>query len=137
MTVVNMADIRAGIVANLASIPDCQKSPTRSGNNTPPALVVTGFDKMEATAFGRGGFSFVMLVQALAGAPTLRSAEARLDQWLLPGGDVSVWDALESDRTLNGTVSTSFVASCDGSQLIQLDNGTEVLGSTFHLQIEL
>lgn len=134
---VNMEDIRNGIIANLVTIPDCQKSPFRSGNNTPPALVVTGFDVMEPTSFSRGGHTFTMLVQGLAGAPLKRASEARLDEWLLPGGAKDVWAALESDRTLGGTVDNSAVTECDGTQVITLDNGTEVLGTTWHLQIEI
>lgn len=134
---VNMQDIRAGIIANLGSITGCQKSPTRSGNNTPPAIVVTGFDQIEPTTYQRGGHSFTMLIQGLAGKPLAKAAEQRLDRWLLPGGDQDVWAALESDRTLGGTVDTSAVVLCDGTQVITLDNGTEVLGTTWHLQIEL
>lgn len=132
-----MDDIRKGIIANLEAITDCQKSAYRSGNNTPPALVVTGFDVMEPTSFSRGGHTFTMLVQGLAGKPLQSSAERRLDRWLLPGGDEDVWAALESDRTLGGKVDNSAVTECDGTQLITLDNGTEVLGTTWHLQIEI
>jgi hypothetical protein len=134
---VNMEDIRNGIVANLSTITGCQKNAYRSGNNTPPAIVVAGFDVMEPTSFSRGGHSFTMLVQGLAGKPLNKAAEVRLDKWLLPGGDEDVWAAIESDRTLNHTVDNCAVTSCDGSQLITLDNGTEVLGTTWHLQIEL
>lgn len=137
---VEMSAIRAGIIANLASITGCQKSATRTGNHTPPSLVVTGFDEMDPTTFhagGSGGSSFVMLVQGLAGMPTRKSAEVQLDKWLSPLGSQNVWNALQSDRTLSGTVSNSAVISCDGTQVITLDNGTEMLGSTWHLQIEL
>lgn len=134
---VNLDDIRNGIVTNLAAIPDCQKLAYRSENPTPPALVVTGFDQIEAITFGRGGFTFAMLIQGLAGTPTRKSAEQRLDQWLSPIGAVNVWAALESDRTLGGKVADSHVELCDGTQLITLDNGTIMLGTTWHLQIEL
>lgn len=134
---VNMEDIRNGIVTNLATITGCQKSPYRSGNNTLPAIVVAGFDVMEPTSFSRGGHTFTMLVQGLAGKPLTKTAEVRLDKWLLPGGDQDVWAALESDRTLSNAVDNCAVTSCDGSQVITLDNGAEVLGTTWHLQIEL
>lgn len=132
-----MKDIRQGLVDNLATIPDCQKSPYRLANPSPPALLVIGFDEMTPTVFQRGGFSFVMLVQGLAGKATEKSAEIRLDEWLSPTGAKNVWEALESDPTLGGNVSDLAVLSCDGSQVITADNNTEYLGSTWHVQIEL
>jgi hypothetical protein len=139
MTTVTMEEIRDGIVANLTVITDCQKLPTRTENPTPPALVVAGFDEITPIAFGRGGASFTMLIQGLAGLSTRKGAEKKLDAWLSPFGDddVNVWKALESDRTLGGTVSTSFVVKCDGTQKLLLDNGTEVLGTTWHLEIDI
>jgi len=134
---VNMDAIRNGIVANLQGIPDCSKAAYRTGNISTPALVVAGFDQIDATTMGRHGFTFTMLIQGLAGETTNRGAEVRLDAWLSPTGDVNVWSALESDRTLGGAVDTSAVTRCDGTQLLTLLNGTQVLGTTWHLQIEL
>lgn len=136
---VSMDDIRQGIIGNLAVITDCQKVAYRSGNSTPPALVVAGFDEIDPTAFQRAGHSFTMLIQGLAGEPLKRSAEQRLDRWISPFGDtdVNVWAALESDRTLGGKVDNSAVVGCDGTQVLTLDNNTEVLGTTWRLQIEL
>ena len=133
---VNMVDIRNGLVANLASISGCSKAAYRTGNVTPPALVVTGFGgNTERVAMG--SWVLEVLIQGLAGKPTHESAERRLDDWLLPRGSKDVWAAIESDKTLGGKVNDLHVVSNDGTQLLTLDNGTEVLGTTWHVEIEL
>lgn len=131
---VSIDDIRNAIVNNLSAITGCQKVAYRSGNPTPPAIVVAGFgESMERVSFK--AWTFELLVQGLAGKTLNTAAERRLDQWLLPGGATDVWAALESDKTLGGKVSNCIVTSNDGTQVITLDNGTEVLGTTWHLQI--
>lgn len=131
-----MVDIRNGLVTNLGSITGCSKVAYRSGNVTPPALVVTGFGgNTERVAMG--SWEIEVLIQGLAGKPLSTSAERRLDQWLLPRGTHDVWAAIESDKTLGGTVSSLHVVANDGTQIIILDNGSEVLGTTWHVAIEL
>jgi hypothetical protein len=131
-----MGDIRAGLVANLATITGCQKAAYRTGNATPPALVVAGFGgNIERIAMG--SWSLELLIQGLAGKTLNSAAERKLDAWLLPGGDQDVWAAIESDKTLGGKVSDLHVSANDGTQILTLDNGTEVLGTTWHVEIEL
>lgn len=137
---VDISEIRAGLEANLSSITGCQTSAYRIAAPSPPTIMVVGFDQITATSFGRSGFEIPMLVQGLAGLPTEKSAQIRLDRWLSPTDATTadnVWAALESDRTLGGKVSTLAVTSCDGSQILTLDNGTDVLGTTWHVLIEL
>ena len=134
---VEIADIRAGLAANLATLGTAQQvSAYPSAVPTPPSLIVVGFDQIEALTFGGGAFDIPFTVQGLAGKPTLKSAYIKLDQWLSPKGASNVWEAIEVDRTLGGKVSDLFVSSCDGSQIIEV-GGAEVLGSTWHVQITL
>jgi hypothetical protein len=133
-----IADIRAGLAANLATVAESrQVSAYRMASPTPPSLVVVGFEEITPITFGRGGFEIPMLIQGLAGKSTDKGAQIRLDKWLSPNGDLNVWAAIESDQSLGGTVSAVTVLRCDGSQFIQLENGTEVLGSTWHVRIDL
>jgi hypothetical protein len=129
-----VAQIRAGIVANLSTIPDCQISAYRKDNPTPPTLQVIGQDEMESTTFGRGGNRLVMLVQGLVGNTLDRAAQEKLDEWMAFDGATSVWAALESDRTLNGTVDGSFVQRHTGTQIFKLPNGVEAFGTTWFLE---
>ena len=134
-------DIRAGLVTNLKQVTDSrQVSAYRKPAPTPPALMVVGFGEITRTTFGKKSFEIPFMVQGLAGAPTEESAQIRLDQWISPfgvGGSTNVWEAIEHDQTLGGKVSSLFVERCDGAQFIQVQPGVEMLGSTWHVTIEL
>lgn len=139
---VEIADIRAGLAANLETLGESRQVleyPT--GNPTPPSLIVVGFDKTIRTGFGTraggGSYELQFIVQGLAGKATEKGAHVRLDKWLSPFGSLNVWHAIESDTTLGGKVSQCFVTECDGYQLITVAPGVEYLGTTWHVQIEL
>lgn len=139
---VEMEQIREALVVNLASIPDCQKNAYRMENPTPPALLVVGFDPITPETMddsdGEGAsYSFEMLIQGIAGKPLAKSAQQRLDRWILPSGDESVWRAIKSRPDLGGIIEDLDVLACDGSQFFTLENGTVVLGSTWHLKIQI
>jgi hypothetical protein len=131
-----VSQIRAGIVANIKTTigSTAQVTPYRSQSPTPPAIMVTGFGELIKVAFGSWQWEF--LVQGLAGSPTQESAQMRLDSWLSPLGATNIWTAIESDKTLGGIVNNAIVTRCDGAQFIETPSG-EVLGSTWHIQIEL
>lgn len=133
-----IADIRAGLQTNLKTVSESRQVleyPT--GATSPPALIVMGFDKITPITFGRGGYEIPFLVQGLAGKSTEKGAHIRLDKWLSPQGSLNVWAAIESDPTLGGKVSQTFVTECDGYQLITVAPGVEYLGSTWHVQITI
>ncbi len=133
-----MSDIRSALVTNLKTLSGSrQVSAYPKQAPTPPALIVVGFDSIERITFGFGGFNIPFQVQGLAGMPTEESAHIVLDKWLSPTGSASVWAAIEHDKTLGGKVDNVIVLRCDGSQILQIQSGVEMLGSTWHLQIEL
>jgi hypothetical protein len=140
---VEMADIRNGLATNLKTVGTSRQVlayPT--DNQVPPTLLVVGFDKITRTGFGnpgsgRGSYEIPFIVQGIAGKPTTKSAHIVLDKWLSPLASVNVWGAIESDRTLGGKVSSLSVVECDGYQEILLPGGVTMLGSTWHINIEL
>lgn len=135
---VEIADIRAGLATNLETVSESrQVSAYPHTAPTPPSLLVMGFDKITPITFGRGGYAIPFQVQGLAGKATDKAAHIRLDKWLSPQGSLNVWAAIESDPTLGGKVSQTFVTECDGYQLITVAPGVEYLGSTWHVQIVL
>jgi hypothetical protein len=131
-----VSQIRAAIVTNIKTTigATAQVTPYRSQSPTPPAIMVVGFGELLKVGFGSWQWEF--LVQGLAGAPTQESAQMRLDSWLSPLGATNIWTAIESDKTLGGIVNNAIVTRCDGAQFIETPGG-EVLGSTWHIQIEL
>jgi hypothetical protein len=137
VTVVEISQIRAGLVANIKAVVGntAQVSPYRSHAPTPPTIMVTGFGEVAKVAMGSWEIDN-FLIQGLAGAPTQESAQMRLDTWLSPEGATNIWTAIESDKTLGGIVNNAIVTRCDGAQFIETPGG-EVLGTTWHIQIEL
>ena len=140
---VEIADIRAGLATNLKTLAQSrQVMAYPTDNQTPPSLIVVGFDEIVRTGFGnpgsgRGSYEIPFVIQGIAGKPTNRSAHVVLDKWLSPLATLNVWGAIESDRTLGGKVSNLSVTRCDGYQEIMLPGGVTMLGSTWHVQIEL
>lgn len=132
-----ISQIRAGLVANIKTTigSTAQVSPYRSHAPTPPTVMVMGFGEVKKVAMGSWEIND-FLVQGLAGSPTQESAQMRLDTWLSPLGATNIWTAIESDKTLGGIVNNATVTKCDGAQFIETPGG-EVLGSTWHIQIEL
>ena len=132
---VEIKQIRAGLQTNLKTLAETrQVSAYQKDSATPPALLVGNPGQIIKT--GMGSYQIEIPVQGLAAAATDESAQVRLDKWLSPTGALSVWKAIESDKTLGGLVGNTIVLRCDGSQLIQTKHG-EMLGSTWHVQIEL
>ncbi len=135
---VEIADIRAGIVTNLETLSDsAQITAYPKPSPTPPALMVIGFDEITRMAFGTHSFGIPFVVRGLAGLPIQEAAYIKLDKWLSPVGTINVWSAIESDKSLGGKVQDVVVLRCDGAQTIQVSTGVEMLGSTWHLMIEL
>lgn len=143
MSNVEIADIRNGLAANLKTLGQSrQVMAYPTDNQTPPSLIVVGFDKITRTGFGQpsrlaGSYEIPFVIQGIAGKPTNRSAHVVLDKWLSPLASLNVWAAIESDTTLGGKVSSLSVTECDGYQEILLPGGVTMLGSTWHVQIEL
>ena len=140
---VEIADIRQGLATNLKTLGQSRQVlayPT--DNQVPPSLIVVGFDEINRTGFGnpgsgRGSYEIPFVVQGIAGKPTTKSAHVTLDKWLSPLASLNVWAAIESDRTLGGKVSSLYVSKNDGYQEILLPGGVAMLGSTWHVVIEL
>lgn len=131
---VEISDIRSGLVTNLKTLTDSRQVAAYRRTTRPPVLMVTGFGEVVRVAMGSWAMEF--LVQGIAGAPTEESAQIRLDKWISPLGSTSVWKAIEVDKTLGGIVNNATVTRCDGAQFITTPAG-EMLGSTWHVQIEL
>lgn len=135
-----LAQIRAGIAANLATLTgapgNVQISAYMLGNPTPPTLQVMGPDQIDYDqAMQRGMDEWRFIVQGFVGAATDIGAQVNLDEWLAPAGGLSVKAAIESDRTLAGTVMDSYVESASGYKVYQLDSQAHVLGAEWTIRL--
>jgi hypothetical protein len=148
----DMEAIRRGLAGNLRTeisatrVP--QVSPWRKDNPSTPSLQVSGFDTITPETFGAPdeGIAIPMLIHCFVSSTLDRSSQANLDDLVF-----DVWAAILSDKQLtsrlldNGTVQTGQdpavddldVTACDGSQILTMPNGSEVLGSTFHVLLQL
>jgi hypothetical protein len=127
--VADLADIRAGLAANLAAVAlveDCQISPYMLDNPSPPTLMVVGPDVVDFDlAMHRGLDHWTIVVQGFAGSPVDKGRQLRLDKWL--EGPASVKDAIESDVTLGGIVPGVRVVRIEAYRDYVIDQGKRVL----------
>lgn len=122
--------IRAGLVANLATLADVQVSAYMLANPSPPTLQVMGPDSAAYDQSMRGSLTdWHMIVQGFCCNVADIGGQVNLDAWLAPAGALSVKAALESDRTLAGVAQDSTVVDCSGYRVYQLDSSTKVLGA--------
>ena len=132
----SLADIRAGIAANLATVLDGvgggQVSAYVLNNPTLPVIWVR-LDPSEGIEYHRAmrdGVEFwTMRVEAYVGAVSDIGAQKNLDLLLESSGATSVKAAIESDLTLGGAAQKVRVERCAGYQEYGRPDGTSALGS--------
>ena len=106
----NLADIRAGIAANLkAAFPDSNITGYNMANALTPAFEVELDRIAYDSAMQRGLDEWFFTVRGFAAAGTDKASQMKLDPWLSSTGAQSVKAALEADRTLGGSVNDSRV----------------------------
>jgi hypothetical protein len=142
-----LADIRAGIAANLATLNDpgieveedeflsMQVSAYSLASPNLPAIMVTGIETVDyKVAFRQGGVTFNAVVQAFVSESTDESPQRILDQLLL--GEHSVKTLLETDKTFGVTGLDSFVTVQSGHKVFKLLN-SQYLGAEWTVEIIL
>jgi len=98
---VSIADIRDGIVANLATISGLRTSVDIPDNPSPPIAFV-GLESVQYDqSFQRGLTEYNFTVTVLVGRVSERSAQRKLDEYISNGAR-SIKLAIESDKTLGG-----------------------------------
>lgn len=114
-----VAQMRAGLAANLSTISDVQVSAYILGQPTFPTIWVIPHETDYDETMGRGLDLFKFTVQAMAGLIADQGSQMVLDQMLDPTDAMSVKTAIESDRTLGGTVETLRVVRQSGYQIYE------------------
>ena len=128
------ADIRAGLVDGLKSLPGLTVSPYRAANIQAPHAVI-GLPQIEYdTTMGRGGdtVSFQILVYVSRGDDEL--AQANLDEFLSGHGDKSLKTVIE-DTTLTGLTDAMVRVQRTETGTASSQDGSEWMAATFDVQV--
>lgn len=99
-----IAQIRAGIATNLATITGLRTSATVPDQINPPVAVILPSTIDYDTAFRRGLDTMQFQVLAIVGRADERTAQNTLDAYCQSTGATSIKTAIESDRTLAGVI---------------------------------
>lgn len=97
----SLAEIRAGIGKNLATIDGLRVAVEVPDNPSPPIAIVQLTSVTYDQDFARGMTQYNFTVSVLAGRVAERDAQRKLDAYIDDGGR-SIKTALESDLTLDG-----------------------------------
>ena len=96
-----IAEIRAGLAANIATIPNLRVSAEIPDNPSPPIAVIALNNVSYDLDFNRGMTLYNMTVTLIVGRVAERNAQRLLDQYV-GNGERSIKTAVESDRQLGG-----------------------------------
>lgn len=127
----SITDIRNGIEANLETINGLRGYSEIPENPQVPAAVVT-LDSIEYhQAFKNGLVQFNFTVTVIVGRFNARASQQVLNEFADNSGAKSIRAAIESDRTLGGTVFDCVVQSMGGVNNIDLNDGNNYLATDF------
>jgi hypothetical protein len=129
---VSLADIRAGLAANLATISGLRVSAEIPDNPSPPIAIIMLQSVAYDLAMHRGATTYNMQVTVLVGRVAEREAQRRLDAYISTGAS-SIKTAIESDRTLGGAAFDCRVTEMTDISNVVLEQ--TYLSATFSVQV--
>jgi hypothetical protein len=115
-----VTQIREGIATNLSTIPNVQISAYMLVSPLPPVIHVFPAGVEYDRGMHRGLDILTFTVEAFVAMGLDVGAQQRIDGMLSPTGTLSVKTAVESDRTLGGLVSDTWVERVSGYRLVEL-----------------
>jgi hypothetical protein len=133
-----IAEIRAGLAANLTTIDGFQVEATGAymlGAPTPPSIEAFPEESEYDLTMQRGTDGRNWTVRAFVGLATDIAAQKKLDLLLAPSGPMSVKAAVEADRTLGGVIDDLRVTRDTGYRLYQPTPQIQVLGCEWTVEI--
>lgn len=122
-----MADIsaiRQGLATNIGTVPGLRASAELIDNPSPPIAVINldSIDYHGAMKNGLTTYNFVVTV--IVGRAAEREMQRKLDAYCQPTGAQSVKAAIESNRSLSGTVFDLIVVSANPAGNIIINDQT-------------
>jgi hypothetical protein len=119
----SISDIRAGIAANLATIPGLRTSAEIPDNPNPPVAIVSLDSVTYDRAYAKGMVDYNFTVTVIVGRSAERIAQRTLDTYISTGQN-SIKNAIELDKSLGGTAYDCRVTSLNSIGSIQLNDNT-------------
>jgi len=132
-----ISDIREALGRSLLVIPGMQISAYQLANATPPCAQISRGPVEYDQAMQGGVHRPTFTVTAYVALVSDQGAQRLLDRYLAADGDLSIKQALESDRTLGGLVQDLHVTGATGEQPYARDQGGPVLGSDWTVEVWL
>lgn len=129
-----IAELRAGLATNLATISGLRTSAFVPDNPTPPIAVVVPSRVDFDTTMGRGLDTYTFDVIVIAARATERSAQQVLDGYCNPTGSTSVKAAIETDKTLGGKANGLRVTDLSSYGPLNVGD-TQYLAATFTVTV--
>ena len=129
----SLADIRAGIGTNLATISGIRVYEEIPDNPSMPCAVIQLVSANYDESFQRGLTEYSFTVRLIVIRVTERRAQRKLDQYIDEGAR-SVKTAIESDTTLNGAAFDCRVTGMDNADTVTI-GGTEYMAADFSLVV--
>ena len=133
-TTATLAQIRAGIVANLAAL-GIQSTGYMLAAPTAPTIEVFPGETQYDKAFGRGLDQLTIVVRLTVTVTLDIAAQIKLDEYLAPSGAASVKTLIEAEPTLGGKVQDLRVESASGYQTTATKDGGIALSCDWALRV--
>lgn len=131
----DLAELRAGLAANLSSISGLQESAYLLANPTPPAAEIQPDETEYDKSMGRGTDLWRFIVRVFVANTSDIAAQKKLDLMLASHGSSSVKQALESDPTLDGAADDLRVVRCSGYRIYSREGWPAVLGAEWQVEV--
>lgn len=119
----SISAMRAGIAANLATIPGLRSAPEIPDNPNPPVAIVSLDSVSYDKTFANGCVEYTFSVTVIVGRSAERIAQRSLDAYISTGQN-SIKNAIELDKSLGGTAFDCRVTSLNSVGSIQLNDNT-------------
>lgn len=129
----SIAQIRAGLGDNLATISGLRVSLDVPDNPSPPIAVISLNTVQYDGSFHRGLTTYNFIVTVIVGRVSEREAQRRLDTYI-SNGSGSIKLAIESDKTLNGSAYDVRVSEMTNIGAVSLGDIT-YLAADFAVQV--
>ena len=129
----DLANIRAGLAANIAVITGIQVSPYTLANPTPPCVEIVPADVEYDRTFGDGVDKLNITVRVFVGMANEISAQKRLDEYLASSGAKSIKAAIEASPALGGACDDLQVTTATGYRVYGAEG--RLLGAEWNVEV--